>query len=265
MMERTLPATWSLPRIRLTADVLAVIGLAWFAWFLGGWAQGGDAAIEYAVHFPPDYSVSSFLTPTYNYSPAFAFWVQPFHALPWHLFLTIIIGAELACLAWLATPTLALLLVFIQAPFIFQELLEGQFNLLVAAAVVLAFRRPWLYAPLLLTKVTPGVGVLWFAVRREWRNLGIALAATLLVALPALILGPASWVAWVQHSLIGNVGTEGGTPLVIRGPVAAGLVAWGALRGKPWAVALAVGVASPSGSIGWVGALGAVKLWRDAR
>ena len=42
-------------------------------------------------------------------------------------------------------------------------------------AIVLGFRWPFTWAFVLLTKVTPGVGLLWFAVRREWRSLAIAL------------------------------------------------------------------------------------------
>ena len=59
-----------------------------------------------------------------------------------------------------------------------QEILIGNIHLLLAAAIVLGFRWPGTWAFVLLTKVTPGVGLLWFAVRREWRSLGIALGAT---------------------------------------------------------------------------------------
>lgn len=242
------------------------VGLAWFAWFLGGFAQGGDAAIEYAVNFPPDYAASDIRTATYNYSPAFAFWVQPFQQLPWQAFLTVIIAAELAALAWLVTPWIALMLVFVQAPYIYRELLEGQFNLLVAVACVLAFRHAWLYAPMILTKATPGVGLVWFAARREWRNLAIALGATLLVALPSIVLAPAAWVDWIGNSLIGNAGRlEGAVPVTIRGVVAAIFIAWGARTDRPWVVPIAIGMASAANWLGWLAALGAVRMLRQPR
>ncbi len=44
-----------------------------------------------------------------------------------------------------------------------------------AAAIALGFRYPATWAFVLLAKVTPGIGLLWFLVRREWRNLAIAL------------------------------------------------------------------------------------------
>ena len=54
----------------------------------------------------------------------------------------------------------------------------GNVHMLLALAIVLGFRWPATWSFVLLTKVTPGIGLLWFAVRREWRSLGIALGAT---------------------------------------------------------------------------------------
>ena len=51
-----------------------------------------------------------------------------------------------------------------------------------ALAIVWGFRHPWTWSFVLLTKVTPAVGLLWFVVRREWRNLGIALGASAVLA-----------------------------------------------------------------------------------
>ena len=54
------------------------------------------------------------------------------------------------------------------------------------------FRYPWTWGFVLLTKVTPGVGLLWFAVRREWRALAIALGVTgAIVAVSLVARGPA--------------------------------------------------------------------------
>ena len=58
------------------------------------------------------------------------------------------------------------------------ELAGGNIHLLLAAAMVLGFRWPATWALVLLTKITPGIGLLWFVVRREWRQLAIALGAT---------------------------------------------------------------------------------------
>lgn len=262
-MERTLPVLRPMAiRWRILLDVAPWIGLAWFAWFLGGFAQGGDARIEYAVTFPPDYSLSDIRTATFNYSPAFAFWIQPFQMLPFQVFLTAIIAAELVVLAWLVTPWIALMLVVVQMPTIYRELLEGQFNLLVAAGAVLAFRYAGLYAPMLLTKATPGVGLVWFAVRREWRSLAIALGITLAVSLPSMVLAPETWVEWVRTSLITNSSRlDSSMPLAVRGVVAIAFIAWGAKTDRPWVVPIAIGMASGANFIGWLAALGSIRLF----
>ena len=58
------------------------------------------------------------------------------------------------------------------------EVAGGNVSLLLAVAIVVGFRWPAAWALVLLTKITPGIGLLWFAVRREWRHLAIALGAT---------------------------------------------------------------------------------------
>jgi hypothetical protein len=58
------------------------------------------------------------------------------------------------------------------------EIWGGNIEVLVALAVVLGFRWPAAWSFILLTKITPGVGLLWFAVRREWRSLAIVAVAT---------------------------------------------------------------------------------------
>ena len=53
---------------------------------------------------------------------------------------------------------------------------------------MLGFRYPWTWGFVLLTKVTPGIGLLWFAVRREWRALAIALGVTGVIVAVSLVL-----------------------------------------------------------------------------
>ena len=72
-------------------------------------------------------------------------------------------------------------------------------HLLIAAAVVLSFRFPAAWSFVLLTKVTPAVGVLWFAFRREWRSFAIAIGGTAaIVAVSVAIGGIDLWVQWAQ-------------------------------------------------------------------
>jgi hypothetical protein len=55
------------------------------------------------------------------------------------------------------------------------EIVSGNVYVLIAVCAALGLQHASLWAFPVLTKITPGVGLLWFAVRGEWRSLGIAL------------------------------------------------------------------------------------------
>ena len=61
-----------------------------------------------------------------------------------------------------------------------------------------AFRWPGTWSFVLLTKVTPGIGLLWFAARREWRNLAIALGVTAAIVAVSMAIDPALWRSWIE-------------------------------------------------------------------
>ena len=76
----------------------------------------------------------------------------------------------------------------------------------------LAFAGRPRWAFVILTKVTPGIGLLWFVVRREWRNLGIALAATAIVAGGSALTMPLAWQQWAHVLSRTQVATGHGRP-----------------------------------------------------
>ena len=78
-------------------------------------------------------------------------------------------------IAFMAGP---LTLPLVVTPPIASEISLGNIHAFIGVLVIVGFRWPAAWSLILLTKVTPGVGLLWFVFRREWRNLGIALAAT---------------------------------------------------------------------------------------
>jgi len=137
------------------------------------------------------------------------------------------------------------LLVFLPVP---MELFEGNIHLLLALAIVVGFRYPAAWAFVLVTKMTPGIGLLWFAVRREWRPLAIALAATALL-LAASLLIPGAWTAWWAHMTDqpqGPTPNQVNVPTWFRLPLAAALVAWGARSDRRWTVIVAATLALPA-------------------
>ena len=208
-----------------------------------------DLAHPYATSGVGEYS-------TYLYSPAFAQFLSPLYVLPFDAFFVLWTIASIAVLYWLVRPWPWALLILL-LPWTY-ELFVGQVHLFIAAVIVLGFRYPALWAFNLLTKVTPGVGLLWFLVRREWRPLAIALGTTAAIALTSFVLAPTAWFDWVSF-LRGSTGS--GELLYLRLALAAAIVVAGALTGRRWTVPIAVWLALPVVWIeSWVILLAIIRL-----
>lgn len=184
----------------------------------------------------------------YVYSPAFAQLLTPATLLPWPLFVTSWTALNMAVLWWLAGRwSLPLLLLFLPVPF---EIISGNVHLLYAAAIVLGFRSSAAWALPILTKVTPGIGLAWFAVRREWRALATACMVTAAVAAVSYLLDPGAWSAWLgvlarSSSTPVTVGWYLPVGLVVRLPIALAVVVFAGLTGRAWLVPVAVMLALP--------------------
>ena len=192
----------------------------------------------------------------YLYSPAFAQATAPFSLLPFPAFDVLWTALLLVVCAWLIRPwPWAGLILFLPVTY---ELLVGNVHFLIAAAIVLGFRAPATWAFPILTKVTPGLGVLWFAVRREWRALGLAIGATAAVATVSVVLAPSAWSEWFTF-LLASPGRS--QLLVARTLLAALLVAFGAVTGRRWLVPVAVWLALPIVWVNsWVILLATIRL-----
>jgi hypothetical protein len=182
----------------------------------------------------------------YPYSPAFAQALFPLNLLPWPLFVAVWTAILIAAVWLLTGPEFFLLGLVVGA----MEIAGGNVSLLLALAIVAGFRHPWTWSFAMLTKITPGVGLLWFALRREWRALGIALGATAAVAAVSYLLAPQAWHDWID--LLRANTSKGGTwaavpvPLLVRGPIGVVLIAWGARRNQRWTVPVGAMLALPA-------------------
>src|SRR6185503_5545114 len=127
------------------------------------------------------------------YSPAFAQLTAPIHALPWTVFIAAWTVLLTALLVWQAGRWTAIALLLFP---VFVDLTVANIHLLMAAAIVVGFRWPWTWSFIVLTKITPGVGLLWFAFRREWRSLAIALGVTAAVSAVSFVVAPGLWRDW---------------------------------------------------------------------
>jgi hypothetical protein len=184
----------------------------------------------------------------YNYSPAWEVVIGWGRNLPFETFVAIWRALLLVTLVWLAGP-LTVFVLFI--PPVATEVNAGNIQFLLAAAIVLGFRKPewWAgtWAFVLLTKVSPAVGLLWFALRREWRHLAWAIGVTAAIVAVTFLIWPDRWFGWVRLL------TAGSPPPVspyywsiwLRLPFALAFVVLGAWRGWRWPVVVAGTLALP--------------------
>jgi hypothetical protein len=198
----------------------------------------------------------------YLYSPAFAQVFALIGLLPRGVFMVAWPVLAAAVAVWLARPWPAALLVL--ALPLSQDLLSGNIHILLAGAIVLGLRWPAAWAFVLLTKVTPGIGLLWFVVRREWRSLAIALGATAAVLVISIAISWRPWLDWI--ALLQGSGPSGSSYLYLRILAAAGVIVWGAMTDRRWVVPVAGMLALP---VLWISSfamlLGAVALSGNPR
>jgi hypothetical protein len=215
---------------------------------LGRQLRTGQEAFCYwvaSLHAP--YALSDWTQPVaYVYSPAFLQAVSPLTQLPWLQFFGVWTALLLLAIRFLTGPRLFAVGILLAT----LELVGGNISLLLAVAMVVGFRWPAAWAFVILTKVTPGVGLLWFVVRREWRSLGIAVGATAAVVAVSAVLMPAAWLEWLDLlvRLAGREGTWAAVPVpfLVRLPVAVAVVVWGAQTDRRWTVPVAGMIALPA-------------------
>jgi hypothetical protein len=234
----------------VVAVAVSWLGIVYFAepWGKSLLPSGMDAMCYWAPTLANPYLHSNWTDQiAYPYSPAFLQLLEPIRLLPWQAFAAVWAAILMAAMVYLTGPRLILLgLAF----FGLMEIWGGNIELLVAVAIVLGFRWPAAWSFVLLTKITPGVGLLWFAVRREWRSLAIVAAATAAVFAASFLLMPDAWQTWPKV-LAGNVG-KGGTwaavpiPFLVRLPFAVLLVVWGARTNRRWTVPVSAMLALPA-------------------
>lgn len=258
-------------RLRLVARALAVAWIVFFwIWLIG--FQHTFVEVDAEAYWGFDLTtlyqgVQLGEQDAFLYSPVVAWLFVPFSWLPYEVFYALLAAINLATLVWLLGWELAAVSLF--AVPVSNEVARGNIHLLLAAAIVLGFRYPATWAWVLLTKVTPGIGLLWFAFRREWRRLAIAVGATAAITAVSFVIGPDLWQHWFTM-LAGNV--EATRPSVLEIPVlprlavAAGLLAIGVWRERPAIVPVAAMLALPAI---WVNSLSmlvaVIPLWRDVR
>lgn len=252
---------------RAIRDALVIAGIARaaFYFFVQGirpWEFVGiDARAYWRVDLAHPYASSAVGEPsTYLYPPVFAQVLAPLSVLPFPVFFALWTAVLVALLVWLVRPW-PWALAILSLPIIY-ELFVGNIHLLIAAVVALGFTRPALWAFPLLSKVTPGVGVVWFAARREWRPMAIAIGVTAIAVALSVIVSPNAWSEWLAF-MIADQGKSEALPL--RLAVAFLLVAFAGLTDRRWLVPVGVLIAFPVVWVEtWVVLLAIIRIRADA-
>jgi Glycosyltransferase family 87 len=248
---------WDVARIAWVASrVLTGLGIALAAYYWWQLTQDGGSPVDSAFYWSADpsnlYPHPELLHerggPGYNYAPAFEILIGWTRHLPFAAFVALFRALLVVTLVWLAGP-LTLFVLFL--PPVASEINAANIQILLAAAIVLSFRKPdwWgsTWAFVLLTKVSPGIGLLWFALRREWRRLAWAVGFTGAIVIVTFAIWPDRWFGWLRLL------TAGSPPPVwpfywsiwVRLPFSIAFVLLGAWRGWRWPVVVAGALALP--------------------
>lgn len=169
----------------------------------------------------------------YVYSPAFAQAIAPFVQLDYMAFHVGLSIVQLAAVLWLLGP--ALTLAFCLTPFLGGSYIwNGNITPLLAVALV----RGW-WPVLVLTKILPGVTMLWYVGRRDWRGLAVALGVLAAIVAVSFALWPGAWFEWADALLrAGGAPVKGWPiPLLVRLPLAAALALYAGYTNRRWLLA----------------------------
>jgi hypothetical protein len=233
----------SLASRQLLLRALSLIGLVVAVLVAIYYASDGFVYDAHAYWLSDGYGRPSQAQDAFSYSPPVLLLFQAIRAvMPWEVF-AYVYTIAIALGIWVLAGPFTLFVTFI--PHVATELSLGNIHVFLALVTVFGLRWPWLWSFVLLTKVTPGVGLVWFAVRREWRALAIALGVTAAIALPTVVLFPDLWAGWFRVLTGPGAGAEAGGLLVVRVALGAAIVAVGAWRNWPWLVPVGSMLALP--------------------
>ncbi len=239
------PITWQ----RLVRDALVMLGIIACVTYWLYLTTGGGLPVDVHAYWAADPNDLYRHGPgpaddAYLYAPAFEFVAGWWRGIPFEAYAAIWRAVLLIMLVYLAGPFT--LFVMLTVP-VASEINAANIQIPLALAVVLGFRWPATWAFVILTKVSPGVGLLWFAIRREWRHLMIAIAATAAIAAVSFVLTPRSWVEYL--TLLTSYPAPSVSPYYLslwtRLPVAIAFIAWGAWTNRRWALVVGATVALP--------------------
>jgi len=268
------------PRARLAVTVvLATLGGVLLAVVIGRyWTEAGDDLAYWIAGYRLWHGLPIYVDPSVAFEP-FAFHYPPpvaqvlapivavIPAVPFLLAFRALLLLTLWDLAGRRMLDMLALIAFVPVAW---SLRVENVELLMAMAVVLGLRRwPWLFSIGALVKVSPGLGLVYFAMRRRWRDVAVSAAIGAAIVGISFILAPDLWPQSLA-AIAGRTDAIGNSlvpvPYTVRAAagfglaVVAGLV--GARRGELLLVG-AVTIANPGLSLqGFAVLAAAIPIWR---
>jgi hypothetical protein len=234
--------------LRLGRDALVVLGIV-FALYYWQWLLVNSSPVDAAWYWHADphnlYPHPELAERNgYNYSPAFEYVIGWGRLLSFEAFSAVWRLVLLGALVYMAGPFTLFALLTVPVG---SEVNAGNIQILLALSIVVGFRWSAAWAFVLLTKVSPGVGLLWFAIRRQWRMLGVAIGVTAAIALVSFVQNPDAWRGWIALITDGQMPSVKPyyLPLTLRLPFALVLVAAAGMTGKRWPVVVGAMLALP--------------------
>jgi hypothetical protein len=176
------------------------VGVGLWAIFYFVIAIGGAAGFDSHAYWLTRHGINYLADPgqrdAYLYSPAFAQLIRPLTLLPWPVFGLLWASLATATYVWLTRALEPRWRIAILA-LCLGDIVYGNVWWLLTITLVFGLRRPALWAIPVMLKLTPAVGLIWFAARREWRNLGVAVTVVAVVTAISLYIAPGAWMDWV--------------------------------------------------------------------
>jgi hypothetical protein len=216
------PAAASTSRRRVDLVVLALlaaVGASVFAvivatyWMAPGdnlayWIAGHRLMTGQPVYAPPDLAFEPF---AYHYPPPMAQVLAPITlVVPALAFCVIYRGLMLLALWDLAGRSMLKMLALLAFVPMAVALRIENVEIFMALGIVLGLRRwPWLFAIGALIKISPGLGIVYLAMRRRWRDFAVSVLLGVAIAGISLVLDPDLWRASLDSitgrtSMVGN-------------------------------------------------------------
>jgi hypothetical protein len=175
---------------------------------LAYWIAGHRLLTGQPVYAPPELAFEPF---AYHYPPPMAQVLAPITlVVPALLFCVIYRGLMLLALWDLAGRSMLKMLALLAFVPMAVALRIENVEIFMALGIVLGLRRwPWLFAIGALIKISPGLGIVYLAMRRRWRDFAVSVLVGVAITGISLVLDPDLWRASLdsitgQTNIVGN-------------------------------------------------------------